>query len=374
MRPWFVFSALSLLGFVPASALMAQHHGGHAGFGVMPGVVHPGAVLPGIVHPGMIQGGVIAGGYSPGGGGAGGATQVNVTASYSPTFTSVNNFGGGLRAGYGVYAAGYRPLGYGFYGIWPMMLAPVAMPIAPIMPAPIAPAPGFAAANPAPAPAPAPAAPARKVRVSNAAAKARAGKLIDAGDKLFAAQKYREALERYKSAVTLAPDLAEIFLRQGFAHVAMGQYESAAKDIRRGLKMKPDWRPDELRLAKLYGDELLAKSSHLEALATSLQAAPHDATALYLLGMELYFDGHVERAGPFFVRAAQLGANEDHLLDSFLKATAAANGPLANGPVANAPVANGAGAAAPGAAAGVAPGVGGAPAGKPADRGPILDL
>ena len=179
-------------------------------------------------------------------------------------------------------------------------------------------------------PLPAPAAPKqRKPRVSNAETKARAGKFIGFGDTLFAKQKFREALERYKLAAQQAPDMPEIFLRQGFAAVAIAQYESAGRAFRRALKL-PDWSAVKLELKDLYGDDRIAKESHFESLAMAVQANPHDANLLFVLGMELYFDGQQERAAPFFTRAAQLGGNDDHVLDEFL----AAAGKPAPGPAA----------------------------------------
>ncbi len=176
----------------------------------------------------------------------------------------------------------------------------------------------------------------RKPRVSNVEAKARAGKFIDAGDRLFRQQRFREALERYKLAGPQAPDMAEIYMRQGFAESAIGQYETAGRLLRRGLKVQANWRPGELRLDDLYGgDNRLAKGAHFEAIAQAVQAAPHDPNLYFVLALELEFDGQSERAAPFFLRANQLGANEDHSLDSFLPAAEAnaAGGANAGGPI-----------------------------------------
>ncbi len=188
---------------------------------------------------------------------------------------------------------------------------------------------------------------------------------------MFARQRYREALDRYKSAVVQAPDLAETFLREGFVFVAIGQYESAGKAMRRGLKLQSAWRPDDLRLDRLYGPEKAARQAHVEALAIALQATPHNATVLFLLGMELFFDGEAARSAPFFTRAAQLGGNEDQLLDGLLGESAAAAAPPAGVPAAGIP-----GAIVPAAARGAGPAdPPAANAARPVpDRGPILDL
>ncbi len=111
--------------------------------------------------------------------------------------------------------------------------------------------------------------------------------------------------------------MAEIFVRQGIASVATGQYEAAGRSFRRALKL-PDWNAANVQLNQLYGENHAAKESHFEALAMALQANAHDANLLFLLGMELTLDGQAERAVPFFARSAQLGGNDDRLLDGFL--------------------------------------------------------
>jgi hypothetical protein len=49
-----------------------------------------------------------------------------------------------------------------------------------------------------------------------------------------------------------------------------------------------------------------------------VEANPLDSELLIALGMQIFFDGQQQRAEVFFARAAELGANEDNLLDSFL--------------------------------------------------------
>jgi hypothetical protein len=192
---------------------------------------------------------------------------------------------------------------------------------------PLLPSPVIAPPALAPAPAPRQVAraaedqqpkPAREPRASSPSAKARAGKMMGYGDAHFGNQKYLLAAERYKSAVRSAPDLAEPYIRQALAHAAGGDYESAVKVFRRGLKVRGDWSDSPFRLDDLYGDDRIAKTARLEGLAKAVEANPFDSTLLVALGMLLYFDGHPDRAEVFFARAAQLGANGDRLLDAFL--------------------------------------------------------
>jgi hypothetical protein len=158
-----------------------------------------------------------------------------------------------------------------------------------------------------------------KPRSSTADQKTRAGKLIALGDASFGKQQYVAAVDRYRSAAQFAPDLAEPFFRQGHALVAAGQYENAVKAFRRGLKIRSDWTGSPFRLNQLYGDAQIAKTGHLENLAKAIETNPLDSHLLLALGMQLFFDGQRDRAAVFFTRVAQLGGNEDHLLNDFLE-------------------------------------------------------
>jgi Flp pilus assembly protein TadD len=275
--------------------------------------VHPGGV-PAAGHPGAAVGGN------------------QYTANYNSNYyNSYNNVYWGspgfLMGGYGYpyrYGLGWYGGGFGPYILPPLVLPaqtlfgpqPVQqlMGVGPLGAGPAAAGPILGA--PAGDAGPAPRQP-RKVRVANAEAKARAGKFIDFGDALFAKQRFREALERYKLAAQQAPDMAEIYLRQGITSVATGQYESAGRYFRRALKMD-DWNAAHLQLDQLYGNDRIAKEAHLEALALAIQAAAHDANLLFVMGMELYLNGQPERATAFFLRSGQLGGNDDHLLDPFI--------------------------------------------------------
>ena len=165
-------------------------------------------------------------------------------------------------------------------------------------------------------PAPEPARP--EPRAANAEQRAKAGRFINVGDTNFGKQKYLAALDRYRSAVSTAPDVPEAFLRQGFALVALGQYPNATKAFRKGLALRGDWSGSPLRIDQLYEDGRLAKNGHLENLAKAVEGNPWDANLLVALAVELYFDGQQDRAGVFFARADQLGGNSDHALDGFL--------------------------------------------------------
>ncbi len=155
-------------------------------------------------------------------------------------------------------------------------------------------------------PADVPAAP-RKPNATNAEQKARAGRFIGFGDSQFEKQNYLAAIGRYKTAMSTAPDLAEAYFRQAFARVALGQYEAAASAFRRGLALRSNWRGTPFRLEDLYGKAPLPKNAHIEKLAMAVEDNPFDADLLFVLGLQLFFDGQADRAGVFLTRAAQLG-------------------------------------------------------------------
>ncbi len=158
-----------------------------------------------------------------------------------------------------------------------------------------------------------------KLRVSNAAMKAQAGKFMAFGDARFLKQNYNSALDRYRTAAQSASDLPETFVRQGFALVAMGRFDSAAKAMRRALLLQPDANKWNVRLADLYGENKIAKTAHLEALARAVEDNPQSADLLLLLGLQLLCDGQADRAMPVFQRCEQLGGNEDGAITGLLK-------------------------------------------------------
>jgi tetratricopeptide (TPR) repeat protein len=108
--------------------------------------------------------------------------------------------------------------------------------------------------------------------------------------------------------------MAEAYMRQAFVHVAIGQYESAAKAFRRGLGLRSNWRGAALRLDTIYGGADLPKMQHLANLAKAVEDNPFDSDLLLVLGLVLYFDGQIDRAQLCFSRLSQLGGDDDRLL------------------------------------------------------------
>ncbi len=157
-----------------------------------------------------------------------------------------------------------------------------------------------------------------KARATNADSRARSQRFIVLGDGYFAKQAYADAYSRYKLAQQAAPDMADGFLRQGFALMAMGRYDNAARNLKRGISLFPTWAESDFRVDQLYGAAGLAKATHLEALAQEILKGP-SSDLMFLMGIMLYFDGQAERAKPFFLRAKELAGGDDSHLDGFMR-------------------------------------------------------
>ncbi|MCA9153311.1 MAG: hypothetical protein KDA38_00925 [Planctomycetales bacterium] len=156
------------------------------------------------------------------------------------------------------------------------------------------------------------------LRQSNATSQARARQWIEQGDRLFAQQRFASALDRYKSAVASAPDMAAAYFREGHAFVATHQFDLAAKAFKLGVLLSKDIPADTIALDELYGDNLLTKQSRMEAVAQSALLDQQNADLLFLVGILLHQDGQVERAKTFFDHAAQREGSDAEYLRPFL--------------------------------------------------------
>jgi tetratricopeptide (TPR) repeat protein len=151
-------------------------------------------------------------------------------------------------------------------------------------------------------------------RASNERAFGLGWRFIGFGDAHFGNQKYRDAYSRYKKAAEAAPALADAYLRQAFALVALGNYSQAVKVLKRGIELDPAWPRSQFQVDELYGNNQLDKTAHLGDLAQAAAAEPNDADLLFLLGVLFHFDGEPGRAAPLLERAARSsGGNPAHL-------------------------------------------------------------
>lgn len=255
--------------------------------------------------------------------------------------------------GYG-YSTGYAPLGLPTYSLFPppvtyggpifvpaeAMYGPGAVrrfmgvdpPLGPIpgLNAPLVPSPPALANvpaaplvlpnNPQPVANPQP-------RPINAQVQARALEQINAGDVHFRAGRYHVALQRYKDATTTAPELADGFMRQGWALLALGQFDVAARAMRKGLELKPDWHTQAFRLQELY-PEVVAKQAHRDAIERVARDRDTDPNMSFLAGMFAWADRDMDRARGWFTKAKQHEIGDQKHIATFLSILpAAANAP-----------------------------------------------
>ncbi len=157
------------------------------------------------------------------------------------------------------------------------------------------------------------------LRGTNPESIALARKFIGFGDAQFAKQKYADALDRYKRAAQTSPGLADAWLRQGYAHVAMGRHEQAAGALKQGLRLDPGWPRSGFSSRQLYGDNRAAELAHLDGLAQAAEKDRDNADLLFLVGVWLHFDGQADRAAVFFRRAAQLAPGDASHVQAFLR-------------------------------------------------------
>src|SRR5262245_4453936 len=183
--------------------------------------------------------------------------------------------------------------------------APPAVSTAPVVAAPIA-------APPVPAPL-------RNLgdvlaRVSNVESRRKAERMITEGDELFRAQNFHSALQKYKLAVSTAPDLPEALWRQGHALVATHNYDLATTAFKRAIALTEDLGRGGFRLSDIYGGASITKNQHLESLAEWAINRRNSSDPYFLLGLFLEYDGQPARAEKFFQKASDLaGISGGHI-------------------------------------------------------------
>jgi len=156
----------------------------------------------------------------------------------------------------------------------------------------------------------------------NIAQRRKADQQIATGDMLFREQKFHSALQRYKDASRLAPDMAETYWRQGHALIATANFELAGGAFKRALALDPRIDRDGFSLAQLYGPATIAKTSHIEDLAGWALEHANTSDAYFLMGVTLHYDGQADRASKFFARAGEIAGTSGSHIAAFVPAPA----------------------------------------------------
>ena len=129
----------------------------------------------------------------------------------------------------------------------------------------------------------------------------------------FGDLKYTEALDRYRRAAHECPSLGDAWLREGFSQAAIGNYDQAAKAMRRGLEENPDWAETNFRLDDIYGDNAADKKARVNGMVKAAEADPNNGDLALVVGIHLYCDGKQDKAAPFFRRAAQIRGSDANI-------------------------------------------------------------
>jgi tetratricopeptide (TPR) repeat protein len=161
------------------------------------------------------------------------------------------------------------------------------------------------------------------------------------GDAWLKEQDYTQAYQRFQQAVDAAEDRPEAHFRLGFALVALGRYELAVKNFKRGLEIDPALPLTGSNLDAIYGKEnRLAISSFTHKVADWVREDIRDPDRLFLMGLLLHFDDDHDRSTPFFATAYRLAGEGSHLVAFLNPVEPEANKP-AGGQVGPAPLAPG---------------------------------
>jgi len=133
--------------------------------------------------------------------------------------------------------------------------------------------------------------------------------LLDKGAALFREGRYQEAMEVFLKARLADLDLA--VPRFAYAHslFALGFYGLAAREIRGGMELMPEWVDMGGDLKLMYGDEKDFEEQ-LEALISYLKVLRDDEDALLVLGYVSYFSGDLYKAEKAFTKLAENSSAE----------------------------------------------------------------
>lgn len=342
-----LFAGLVSLGMAAsAHAFQSSHHHGHGSY---PQVYGPTGHLYGPTqahyqyerqygHPWHGYGGV------PYSGNYGGTTFFGSSSSGVYGFARLGlpaygyNYGysgisaytpfGGLNFGIGtpgVYSAyPYSGPVYSWFPLAPTSLQPVWN-----APNPLDPAAGAGQPANGAAPAPQPVKPPPQVinplvKASSPEAKVKSLRLQMQGDEWFAKQNYLQAYARYKQAVSEAADVAAPRFRMGLVLAAMGHFDLAVTEIKRGLALDAKWPATGEQLEQLFGaNNVIAREGVLQRVAAWVREDVRDPNRLFLLGVFLHFNGEGDKARTFFETADQLAGSPAHVR-AFLFPVAAA--------------------------------------------------
>jgi hypothetical protein len=142
------------------------------------------------------------------------------------------------------------------------------------------------------------------VRAGNALADA--DRQLADGRAAFGKGEFGRALEHFRRATVIAPAESAGYSLLSQAQFAVGKYDEAVTSIASGMQLRRDWPMSRFDPRGLYKGNAATFDFHLRNLRAALDASPDDPRLLFLLGVELWFDGKRDEAKPLLDKAARL--------------------------------------------------------------------
>ena len=137
--------------------------------------------------------------------------------------------------------------------------------------------------------------------------RADADHIAEAGRKAFAGGQYGRALELFRRAATITPNEPSAHYLISQALFALGKYRESVAAIATGMALRADWSEARFVARDLYGRKPEAFDDQLQSLRQAVDQFPADATLLFLLGHQLWFDGKREEAKALISKARMFG-------------------------------------------------------------------
>jgi len=130
------------------------------------------------------------------------------------------------------------------------------------------------------------------------------------GTDLFRQRDYLGAASAFRRAAPLDPDNGLPRFSSAHAQFALGDYEGAAFNLRRGFDLTPEWLESGNDLRSAYASAQQGGAAdfqdHLAALRSHVSVQPADATARFLLGYVEFFTGALDVAERQFEACIEL--------------------------------------------------------------------
>ena len=123
------------------------------------------------------------------------------------------------------------------------------------------------------------------------------------GKESFEAEEYGRAVQRFRAASRVRPEVPLPYFLLAQSLIALGKYREALDAVLAGMAKDPDWPAEAFRPIDLYGGGVAEYPEHLFRLDAALKKHPDDTTLLFLNGYQVWFAGRREAAVPLFRQA-----------------------------------------------------------------------